>query len=339
VNRGLLVAALVGLAACEGEAAPGERRDALWSEFLGDDAVRAELPWLAGHGADLYLAITEARIGDPGLAALVRDARDAGVGVRAWLLLDEADGYWPNEHNVPAMRDAVAALAAWRDAEALPLDWVVFDLEMSLERTRAIADIVATEGGVAALEAIEAGRDPDAFAVNRVAMAELIDEVRAMGFRVAAVTYPMVLDDHGDDDLDIEDAFDVPVTGVAWDEVSFMVYQSLLYDLSGSWHGPDVVHSYALSAREQWGDRAAIALGIVGTAGIEPVAMPYPDAATLVADRDAARGAGVDRISVYSLDGLLEQPARDAWLDAGEPTRPTGGDHEVLRQLVVGLLD
>lgn len=333
------------LAACGGGGEdvgpPGERRDALWSEFLSDDAVRGELPWLAEHHLDLYLAIPRARIGDAALAALVRDATAADVGVRAWVLLDEADGYWPNEHNIPAMRAAALALADWRDAEALPIDWIVFDLEMSLARTRAIADVIETQGTVAALDAIKAGRDAAAFATHTAEMSALVDEVRARDLRVAAVTYPMVLDDATDGDDDIADAFDVPVAGPAWDEVSFMVYQSLIYDLSGSWHGPDVVHSYAATAHAQYGERAAVALGIVGSAGIEPVAMPYPDAATLVADRGATRAADIERVSVYSLDGLAALAAADRapWLAPGAVRVPELVDAEGLRSLVSGLLD
>jgi hypothetical protein len=172
-------------------------------------------------------------------------------------------------------------------------------------------------------------------------MTALVDELRARDLRVAAVTYPMVLDDAADGDDDIADAFDVPVTGPAWDEVSFMVYQSLIYDLSGSWHGPDVVHSYAATAREQYGERAAVALGIVGSVGIEPVAMPYPDAATLVADRGATRAAGIERVSVYSLDGLapLAAAERETWLAPGVVRVPELVDADGLRSLVRGLLD
>jgi hypothetical protein len=332
------------LAACGGGedvGAPGERADAVWAEFLSDDALRAELPWLAEHRLDVYLAIPRARIGDAALAGLVRDAAAADVGVRAWVLLDEADGYWPNEHNIPAMRAAALAFADWRDAEALPIEWIVFDLEMSLARTRAIADVIETDGTVAALDAIKAGRDPAAFATHTAEMTALVDELRARALRVAAVTYPMVLDDAVDGDDDIADAFDVPVTGPAWDEVSFMVYQSLIYDLSGSWHGPDVVHSYAATARAQYGERAAVALGIVGSVGIEPVAMPYPDAATLVADRGATRAADIARVSVYSLDGLapLAAAERATWLAPGAVRVPELVDADGLRSLVRGLLD
>ncbi|MGE0547934.1 MAG: hypothetical protein AB7O24_00870 [Kofleriaceae bacterium] len=339
--RALAISIIASLAGCgdNRDAAPGYRRDALWSEFLSDDEVRAQLPWLSEHSVDLYLAVHSTRIGDPALATLIRDAVTSNVGIRAWLLLPEADGYWPNEHNVSATRDAVLAFAQWRAAEALPIDWIVFDLEMPLARTRAVTDAIEADGPFAGIELIKQGRDPVAFATHRAELAALIDDVHALGLRAASVTYPMVLDDAGDGDTDIEDELDVPVTGIAWDEASFMVYQSLIYDFSNAWHDQDVIHSYATTARELWGDRAALALGIVGSAGIEPVAMPYPDAATLAADRAAARAAGVDRVSVYSLDGVVQMPSaeRAAWLDPGTPPGPLGDD--IVREFIRSVLD
>jgi hypothetical protein len=337
--RMLLV--LVLLTACGTPAAPpGERALAVWSEFLSDDAVRAQLGFCAREGVDLYLAIPSTRIGDPALAALLRAADAAGVGVRAWLLLPEADGYWPNEHNLAAMRAAALAFADWRDAEGLPVKWIVFDMEMSLARNQEVQRLRESEGQVAAVEAIKAGRDPVAYAAARAGYGLLVDELHARQLQVMAVTLPMVLDDAEDGDDDIQDGFDIPIFGIPWDEVSFMVYQSLVYDFLGSWHGPDLIDSYARSAVAQLGARAAVALGIVGSAGIAPVTMPYPDAPTLLADHAAARAAGVGRVSVYSLDGLVQQAEPGSWLDRDiAPQVPEYGDAETLRALVRGLLD
>ncbi|MBI2893552.1 MAG: hypothetical protein HYY06_08360 [Deltaproteobacteria bacterium] len=68
--------------------------------------------------------------------------------------------------------------------------------------------------------------------------------------------------------------------------------------------------------------------------------MPYPDADTLLADHAAALFAGVSGISIYSLDGVVEQDEPGAWIDAGlEPADPPAGDAESLRDLVRALLD
>jgi hypothetical protein len=319
---------------------PAERRLALWSEFLDDAQVRAQLPLLVEEQADLYLAIPAARIGDASLADLIRAAHDDGVGVRAWLLLSEEDGYWPNEHNLAAMRAATTAFADWRDEAALPVDWVIFDMEMSLERTRAIAATIEQDGPLAGLTMILDGEDAGAFAAHRDELATLVEDLRARGLRVMCVTYPTILDDGDDGDDQIQDRMDVPVVGVPWDEASFMVYQSLIHDLSGSWHGPDVIESYARTAKDLFADAATVALGIVGTAAVDPVDAPYPDEATLLADVAAARAGGVDRISVYSLDGVLEQDDPGAWLDAERAAEtPPEGDADDLRGLVRTLLD
>lgn len=328
----------------DGDAPPPETTAAhslaLWSEFLTDEQIRAQLPFLVTEEADLHLAIPAARIGDAALAELIREADEAGVGVRAWLLLAEEDGYWPNEHNLPAMRTATMAFADWRDEVALPVDWIIFDMEMSLERTRAVAATIEDDGPLAGLTALLDGEDPESFAAHRDELAALVGDLQARGLSVMSVTYQTVLDDLEDGDDQIQDRMDVPILGVPWDEASFMVYQSLIYDLSGTWHGPDVIESYAATAREVFGDAASVALGIVGSAAIDPVEAPYPDAPTLLADHGAARAGGIDRVSVYSLDGILEQDDPGAWLEADRPAEvPAAGDAPNLRGLVRTLLD
>lgn len=324
---------------CASEPAEPAGELALWSEFLDDAAVIDALPFVAGEGAALYLAVPAARIGDDSLARVFAEATAAGVEVRAWLLLDEADGYWPNEHNIDAVRAAATAFADWRDAAGLAVDWVIFDMEMSLQRTEAVAAEIEANGTLAGLEMLKAGRDPETFAASRDAYAELVSDLQARGLRVMAVTYPTILDDPADGDDDIADQLDAPIRGIGWDQTSFMVYQSLIYELAGSWYGPGVIKSYADSAAAEFGDTAAVALGIVGTAGVPPVEAPYPDAETLLLDTAAARAAGLP-ISVYSLDGLLEQSDPGSWIDRGiEPRVPDEGGSEGLRRLIRSLFD
>jgi hypothetical protein len=331
---------LLVLGACATEPGRGDRPLALWSEFLSDDEVRASLPLLAAEQVDLYLAVKPPRVGDPALAALIRDADAAGVGVRAWILLDEEDGYWPGESNPAAAREAFLAFADWRDREALPVDWVIFDMEMDLARTRRAAEIAAADGAVAAMDYIKLGRSPAQFAAARVTYAALLAELKARGLRVMCITYPTILDDPTDGDDDIQDQLDVPVLGLDWDEASFMVYQSVIFDLTGDWYSADVVASYAASAELLFPGRSAVALGIIGSAGIVPVPMPYPDAATLLADHAAARAAGAHRVSLYSLDGILAQDDPGSWIDARiVPVMPPPADADYLRRLIRALMD
>lgn len=312
---------------------------AFWSEYLTDDQVRAALPLLASKGVDLYLAIHAERIGDPSLTALLCDARAAGVGVRAWMLLNESDGYWANEHNVDKVRATAMALADWRDKANLPFDWIIFDMEMSLERTKAFGDAVKQGGLTGALSLVKQGDDMAAFKTARERYVKLVDDMHNRGLKVMSVSYPFVLDDAADGDDQIQDRFDVPIGGVPWDEASFMVYQSTFYDYLGQWPSPELVYSYAASAREQFGDRAALALGIVGSVGAVPVNKPYPDAATLMQDEAAALAGGTARLSVYSLDGTLMQASPTEWLASPVPAKPSSAGTAALRTLAASLLD
>jgi len=330
------------LAGCGGpsDEQPVDTQLAVWSEFLGDGELQQQLPFVQSEGVDLYLAIHSTRIGEPALEQLIVQYAATGAEVRAWLLLPDDQGYWPNEHNLDAMREATMRLADWRDAANLPIDWVIFDMEMSLQRTRAVADVIEAEGTVAGLDLVKEGRDPEAFAANRQTLSELVVDLQARGLKVGCVTYPTVLDDMADGDDDIQDQLDVPIYGVPWDEASFMVYQSLIYDLYGSWQGPDIIHSYSQSAVTDFGQRAAVALGIVGSAGIDPVNMSYPDASTLLTDLAAAISTGVTNVSIYSLDGLSQQNDPSEWLErATAPAVPEYFEADNLRSLIQGILD
>jgi hypothetical protein len=165
--------------------------------------------------------------------------------------------------------------------------------------------------------------DAGAYEVARDALAATVARVQAAGLRAECVTYPQVVDDLEDGDDELQDALDIPVRGVPFDEIAFMVYQTGFAEAAGGdWLGPGLVRSYATDAREHLGDRATIALGTIGTAGIfEPTGPVYEDPEVLRADVAAAVGQGIVRIEVYSLDGMLGLGGAARWLDA---TRTAG---------------
>ncbi|MBX3271370.1 MAG: hypothetical protein KF729_13980 [Sandaracinaceae bacterium] len=161
--------------------------------------------------------------------------------------------------------------------------------------------------------------DRPAFEAARAALSEHVGAVRARGVRAVAVTYPQVVDDLGDGDPDLQDALDIPVDGVPFDEVAFMVYQTAFAEAQGDWIGPGLVRSYALDARAHFGERATMALGIVGTAAIfEHDGPPYASPSALGEDIGAALGAGVARVEVFSLDGMVELGDVAGWLAGTE---------------------
>ncbi len=163
----------------------------------------------------------------------------------------------------------------------------------------------------------------------RKLLEQSIKEVQQAGLLAQCVTFPQVLDDLADGDDDLQDALDIPVHGLPWDELSFMVYQSTYAKIVGSWIGPDLVRRYAAEAYKAYGSKGTIALGVVGKAGVMlGGAKLYADPATLRADVAAALSQKIRRVEVFSLDGVLGESAPDAWLGAlagVQPQEPSFG--------------
>lgn len=345
------IACGIALGGCtsEPEAVPNAVPDlparAVYSELEPLAAATARLPTLSAHGLGVIRLVRAEEIRTPQLHAFFVAAARARVAVRAWLVLSEADGYWPGESNLDAFGRAVDAFLAWREDADVPVDWLTFDLEPSWQYTHELIAIGTGStdpsrlGDLVAL--IQAHVDPPAFLAHRAALAAILARVHAAGMHVHCVTYPMVLDDLGDDDDDIQDGLDIPVRGLAWDEVSFMTYRSGLALYANAPFGPAFFEAFARDARAAFGDRAALDFGVVGADPLTGAAgYRYPVA--LAADLDGAAAGGVTKHHVYSLERAAAATDADAWLDARAsdvPTVPPRDDGAESLRAVFRLLD
>ncbi len=297
----------------------------VWAELMDDDAVARTLVDLAAAGSRLHLALDLERIGERSFADLTRRAADAGVPVFAWPLLPKELGYWIGKFNAEQARDAFDRIAGWQAERAGPaLTGISVDLEPRFdfsERLRGLGgriDRLLTElaGNLNRLR----------FDAARSTLAGAIDRLHSARLRVHAVTYPLILDAPAEDTT-LEDALDIVLSGIEWDEVSFMVYQTAFAELGGSWFGPRLVHEYARDAFARFGDRAGIDLGVVGDRGVGlGPGNRYRAPSDLAGDVAAALAAGIpmDRMRVYGLDGIVHEGKIPGWIcppvpDAGAP--------------------
>lgn len=308
----------------------------VWAELMSDARVREALPELARHGLSLGLMLPSTRLGDPELARLTRDAEELGVPVRGWPLLPREQGYWIGEENVDAAAELFDALLAWRRQPGGPaLSGISVDLEPAFELSESLRRASSRRLDTLLCLLAEHVR-PAAFTRSCRVLGAAVERVRRARLWAHAVTFPTLLDQPEGSTL-LEDAFDTPVSGIAWDEISFMVYQTAFAQLAGVWLGPSLVSSYASSAVARFGERAGIDVGIVGDAGIgvDP-GQRYPDPGYLHADLAAARAAGVPpaRTRVYGLAGMLDSGGVTRWIVSDAPL---GGSSMDEPRLVAGL--
>ena len=277
---------------------------ALWSEFIEHGEVLEQIPALEAHSISLYQNIRSEQIGDPETGAFLEQAACQGIEVRAWLTLPEEEGYWPNEKNADIFIEKALELARWIRSSGLPIEWIVVDMEPDLQLMEAL--IAAAEEGrwLEAAMLILGNRDPESYAASVDAYTGLVEALHEMGFKVMVVTFPLVLDDLGDGDDNVQDLLNTPVNRIPWDEVSFMVYTTIFTKFLGIPMEPYLIYSYGLDAVRHYGERAAVDLGVVGAGGMVE-GEGIKDIQELRAQVGAARAAGLERIHVYSLEGIL----------------------------------
>jgi hypothetical protein len=308
---------LMPCAGCLNEA-PAEL--GVWSEFLPLGEVRTQVPALVEFGADLYLAVRPDDLNDDFWRRLA-DLQAAGVDVRLWPQLPE-QGVWLNEENIAAFAGFCRQLLERAARHDVPVGWLIFDLEPAFAYAEALRTAAALDDSETLLGLLRAHLDAAAFAQASAKLRELVAELHACEVKVMAVTLPWTIDDLADGDSDLQDLFDTPLANVPWDQVCVMAYRPALSDLFGVPLSPGCVASYAAVIRSTFGPQSQIAIGNISDVGLL-VAPGYVNPADAAADIAAVRTAGLDSVSLFSLDGMVREGGARRWLQAATAPTPT----------------
>ncbi len=280
------------------------------------DALRAQLPALSERRLMINLGLTVGEVDWDDLARFVREADQAGVKVAFWPELKAEDGRWPNARNLSKFRPFWGELVGFIERESLPVDTLVVDLELGLQVQLELQRRTAQGETFGAIAYLLDRINPALYRSAKVQFQGMVLDAHLRGLHVNLTSLPMVLDDFSDGDETLQMALDCPVQDVDWDEVSFQVYRTvynesgagLVGDASTSF-GARVVYDYGVAAREKFGDRAALDLGVVGITG-------YLDPKMLSEDVAAAKAAGItdEHLAVYALDTIVPSANPGAWL-------------------------
>jgi hypothetical protein len=314
-------------------------RLSIWCEFMPYNEVIQTLPTLKRYDCDLLLHVGREDIGSADLVALCRAARSNGVNVAAWLLLPYDEQLYVGEGTADAIRDFSLRFVGWAQKENLGIDWVVFDCEPSpLLGGKLFAAV--RRGRVIALARILRGEtEPVQFSESVDKLNGLIDELHGRGVKVMGAANRVFLDFMRHGNTAAQDSLNAPFSRVRWDRASFITYR---YKASQVRY-VGMVNRYAELARQYFGDKAALDLGLLGDqrdfpehreraelSGGGSYFMSYLDGMRSIDDlretAGVALGRGVTRINLYSLDGAVDSVAGlDYWLRSASEARPLTG--------------
>lgn len=245
-----------------------------------------------GYGLTLLQAV---RPWDEGVDRLLGQATDAGVRVWLWPMLDDRQGRWLSPSNERAFMAFAERIAAWRP------QGVVLDVEPPIQILKSLL-----RGNLARLR--------DALRVQRSMGSSIashaVAALREQGIPVRWVVPP----------------FPPALLGISVDDdAEQMLYSSLLEGWShGLLRRDDTacwVYAHARRLVQCVGARAAVSLGVIGTGAFETEPL-YRHPGELAADVGLARAAGVGRISLFDLGGMLARPPWERWVEAALGAHP-----------------
>ncbi len=315
----LFLSSFLCLVGCQ-EANSTTYNRAVWSEFIPYAQVEQQLPTLKANGLSLFIAFHQSTPDYDGFAHLYTAAQKLGVEVRPWLLLNENQGYWFNKWNFRASEIFVADFLRHCDQRGIKPDYLIFDIEPPQNVVAKAEDDVGRADFIGLLHDLTAFSKDSPLSAAIASYQSLVNSLHSRGIKVHAVTSNFVLDDQNDTNMRIQSALGLPITGIDWDEISFMIYRADFMRIIGPVTS-DIITRYADRAVASFGSRAGMDIGEAGHVSYPVPFEGYSDIDDLSNDANAAAASGIQNIHYYSLDGMSEAGV-DHWLAPIEPKKP-----------------
>lgn len=279
-------------------------RLAIWSEFIPYRDLESRIDEVAKNRVDLFVAFSAAHADYDDFAKLWKKAAGAGVRIRPWLLLSEADGYWFNKWNVQKNAAFAHSFLDEMTKRDVKPDWIIFDVEPPQSLVAKLEDAFTKKHYREALRTLKESARSRSLLQAIEETRSLVNSLHARGVKVHAVTTNFVLNDGKSRRL--QNALGTPVTGIPFDEISFMVYRPELAKILGKGVSSKITALYAKRAIRRYGDRAGIDVGEAGFVEFPKPFQGFREPVELQSDLVAVHGQGLRSVHIYSLDGMSE---------------------------------
>ncbi|MEX2681266.1 MAG: hypothetical protein Q6373_006675 [Candidatus Sigynarchaeota archaeon] len=308
-------------------------------EFLTPkDIIEKKVPQLlADTGVGLALRTMPKDLSkDSDFNAMLTAFKDLGIQQQfiPWPMLDVEDGYYANVNTAKKFSVMMKKTLEWfcDNNFETPLGAIV-DLEPStdldeVKKAEAFrkegkkpekksGNIMSTVGKI--IDQIDGSLDPALFEAGTREFTAMVDMMHGFGTGAIGVGLPLAYEDTLDGQLLLQQFMACPVTGVEWDRINFMVFNTdYVAATKGLISNEDYRHLLYVYGKEfinKWGkDKPSITLGITNV-GIQDIRAVQTDPEVYRLDASALLASGMVNTGIYALDGVLQQPDPKAWIE------------------------
>jgi len=271
-----------------------------YAEFLpAQELLKKEvMELLDKYQIHLYIAISEEKMA--ALTPVLKEYQRRNIEYSLWPVMSKEDGYWVQERNLKKFSQFLDRIFEWAKENKIEIREVLIDFE-----PKQFFELVDVENfGDFLFWARKTAREnigKSKFEQSKqVVRQEIIEKIRSRGIKVTATFSNFGLEEIKGFSTAAQDFLEAPVFGLPWDRIDFQCYNFPILARSSFTH-PDlarVLYSLTERARKYCHTEISFSVGL-----LSPQEFSSEE---VIVDIGAVLAAGVYRVNIYSLDGLLE---------------------------------
>ena len=178
------------------------------------------------------MAVTHDDLGED-LARILRRYTSAGLELTLWPLLPDEIGYWPNERNVDPFSAFVQEILDQVRTDGLRLPWIAVDMEPPIYQMDALRGTRGIDRLRTLASLARANRNRSRFERASVRYRHLLGMIHRAGAKTLVPVLPILSHELARNGRGLQDLLETPITGIGWDVISLMIYNSMLVGYSG----------------------------------------------------------------------------------------------------------
>lgn len=275
---------------------------------------------------------------------MIKTYNENNVPVSIWATLSDDMGYWINERNAVQFDKYIRELVEKLENKALGVKGFCIDLESPLQDIKRLSEPENIISPVKTyIKMLTANLNKQRFNEARKVFDGTAGFLRSKGLEsYAACIRHCYYDLRFKSEL-MQNALEVPVFDVEWDRYNLMYYSTMIRNEMKRIKKVDVdymIYHQVSHLKEILKDKLAISVGVtnVGKLGNEPY---YEDISEFERDMGILKGIGIDKFSLFSLDGITEENKLLSFLDAmkrAKPYKPAVCNHVIRNEVLSEVL-